>query len=113
MRKRLAEISKYMPFAMLLASLVSNYMDMDKKGWVIMGNSVGYSLLTGFYMLCIAFAYRHCTYTVITTFGLILLNLVCLAGAVELIEYEPYAKQYDTTIIGLCLLLCVTIYLRK
>lgn len=97
-----------LPFVSLIASLLSNFIDLD---YVIAGNLLGYSLITDAFMLYFVFKLRFCIYTKLCVIALTLLNIICLLGT--LINYPTYAKLYDTSIIGICLFACLVIYLMK
>lgn len=99
------------PIVMLIVSGASNYIEFSTPGYFLLGDILGYSLLTDLFMIYMVFNLRFCIQTKISVIGLTCLTIVSLLNHV--LNYETYAKIYDTVIISLCILFSVIAYLKK
>ncbi len=64
------------PFIMLLVSAVSCYFPDSNKLFIITSNLFGFSIITNLYFLFYAYKHRFCTYSKISIYTLILLNIL-------------------------------------
>lgn len=99
------------PIVMLAASVLSNYVSLTIPEYFFIGDLLGYSLLTDLFMLYMVFNLRFCIPTKIAVIGLCALTMFSLLNPI--LNYETYAKIYDTIIVSLCILFSVIAYLKK
>ena len=95
---------------MLLATFASNFITFD---YVIMGNILGYSLLTNvvFIYVFIVSNRNYCWFTKLSVIALPLMNIICLFGTV--INYETYGFWYEVSICAIVFFLSILLALKK
>ena len=92
--KQRQSLLSFIPFVHLLFSFASNYVFFDIP---IVGNLVGYSLLTDIFYLIVMFNKRFCIYSKMAVVALFFLNIFGLLG--NIINYYEYSTLYDGVLI--------------
>lgn len=105
--KQKQSLLSYIPFVHLLFSFASNYIFFDLP---IVGNLVGYSLLTDLFYFIVIFNKRFCVYSKMAVIALFALNLFGLLG--NIINYYEYSKLYDGVLIGTLVIMIVVKYIK-
>lgn len=93
------------PIIQIIATFVVSFFDLTEYQWNVLGNSVGYSILTG--LVYVAYFwnphFKFCYFTKFSAVGLFLMaiyNLIAVS-----ISYEIYAYWFDRIIFAITLLL--------
>jgi hypothetical protein len=93
------------PIIQIIATFIVSFFDLNKNQWLFLGNSVGYSILTGLVYVVLFWSpfYKFCYFTKLASVGLLLMafyNLIAVS-----IPYEIYAYWFDRIIFAITLLL--------
>ena len=93
------------PIIQIIATFVVSFFDLTEYQWVYLGNSVGYSILTG--LVYVAYfwnpLFKFCYFTKFSAVGLLLMALYNLL-AVN-VDYDIYTHWFDRIIFIITLLL--------
>lgn len=110
MKRFLSKYLNIIPPIMLLATFVSNFIQLD---FVVWGNILGYSLLTNvvFIYVFIISNKNYCWFTKLSVIALPLMNVICLFGTV--INYETYGFWYEVSICAIVFFLSILLALKK
>ena len=76
----------------VVVSFMSNFYDFD---FVIVGNSIGYSLLFNLVILYFLKQLKYCIHTRIAMCNLTMLSVYGLLNAFGFIDYDTYYETYD------------------
>lgn len=98
----------YIPFIHLFFSFASNYVFFDSP---LVGNLVGYSILTDIFYIIVLSDKRFCIYSKIAATSLIFLNIFGILG--DYINYYKYSALYDSTLMLTTVSLIVIKYIEK
>ncbi len=93
----------------VVVSFMSNFYDFD---FVLIGNSIGYSVLFNLVILYFLKQLKYCIHTRIAMLNLTLLSLYGLLNGLGVIDYDTYYLTYDTTTI-IIMFLTMLIYSVK
>lgn len=105
--KQKQSLLSFIPFVHLLFSFASNYIFFDLP---IVGNLVGYSILTSLFYFIVIFNKRFCIYSKMAVIALFALNIFGLLG--NIINYYEYSKLYDGVLISTLVIMIVVKYIK-
>jgi len=105
-------IRKYIhliPITMILATLLSNFIELN---YVLVGNILGYSLLSNIVMWCFFnLDGNYCWFTRNIATGLIIMNILDIIGCY--IDYEYYVSLFNIIICLITLILFLVFEIKK
>ena len=97
------------PIIMILVTLLSNFIELN---YVLIGNILGYSILSNVVMWCFFnFSDNYCWFTRNITTGLIVMNLLDIIGCY--INYEYYVSLFNILICLVTLILFLIFEIKK
>lgn len=102
MKKLLVRYAYLIPPIQLLATLLLTFFDFKRVAEDLdilekLGNSIGYSVLTGLVYVRLFCYSNYCSFTKFSSVAVLLMSLINLFG--NYINYELYSVIYDRTII--------------
>jgi hypothetical protein len=93
------------PIIQIIATFVVSFFDLTKYQWLFLGNSIGYSILTG--LVYVAYFwnphFKFCYFTKIAAVGLFLMAVYNLIGIA--LEYDIYTMWFDRIVFAITLIL--------
>jgi len=101
----------------ILFTLIVTFIDLNNMQWVKLGNSTGYSIMTGcVYIVLFVFNEKYCLFTRISAFGLFLISILNTVGSFYFTTIEDFAiyeKMHSKSISFLTILLTIIYLLTK
>jgi hypothetical protein len=101
------------PIIQIIATFVVSFFDLTEYQWIFLGNSVGYSILTG--LVYVAYfwnpSFKFCYFTKLSAVGLLLMAVYNFIG--KTFEYKIYEQWFDRIIFTTALLLVLILNIKK
>lgn len=93
------------PIIQIIATFVVSFFDLTEYQWTFLGNSVGYSVLTGIVYVILFWnpSFKYCWFTKISAIGLLIMAMINLIG--QFLEFKDYIKYFDRAIFSIVLLM--------
>jgi hypothetical protein len=98
-----------LPIVQIIATFVVSFFELTDNDFVYLGNSVGYSVITGLVYVAYFRNVSFCAFTRFSAIGLFLIAIYNLIGVA--IEYDIYTMWFDRIVFAIVLIL--TFKLRK
>jgi hypothetical protein len=101
------------PIIQIIATFVVSFFDLTEYQWIFLGNSVGYSILTGLVYVVLFWSpfYKFCYFTKLSAVGLLLMAVYNFIG--KAFEYKIYEQWFDRIIVTTVLLLVLILNIKK
>lgn len=111
-----AFIRKYIfliPIVQIIATFIVSFFDLNEYQWLFLGNSVGYSILTGIIYVFIFWNpfFKFCIFTKFSAVGLLLMAIYNFIA--KTFEYKMYVEWFDKIIFSIVLLLVLILNVKK
>jgi hypothetical protein len=102
-----------LPIIQIIATFVVSFFDLTEYQWLFLGNSVGYSILTGLVYVVLFWSpfYKFCYFTKLAAVGLLLMAIYNFIG--KTFEYKIYVEWFDRIIFVTVLLLVLILNIKK
>lgn len=101
------------PIIQIIATFVVSFFDLNEYQWNVLGNSVGYSILTG--IVYVVFFWnpflKFCLFTKFSAVGVLLMAIYNFIG--KTFEYQLYTEIFDRIIFCVVLFLVFILNVKK
>lgn len=116
MKKILIRYTYLIPPIQLLITLLFTFIDLERtveNSYVLekLGNSIGYSVLTGLVYIRLFYYSNYCVFTKFSSVAILMMSVINLLG--NYINYNLYSNIYDRSIIIATIVLTILYSLRK
>jgi hypothetical protein len=93
------------PIIQIIATFAVSFVDLTDNQWVYLGNSVGYSILTGLVYLAYFWNpyFKFCWFTKIAALGLLIIAIYNFLGAC--FDFKFYSLWFDRIVFVIVLIL--------
>lgn len=92
-----------LPIIQIIATFVVSFFDLTEYQWIFLGNSVGYSILTGLVYVVLFWSPSYCSFTKFSAVGLLIIAIYNLIGIT--LEYDIYTAWFDRIVFAITLIL--------
>lgn len=101
------------PIVQIIATFVVSFFDLTNYQWLFLGNSVGYSILTGIVYVLFFWNpfFKFCYFTKFAAIGLFFMAVYNFIGKTS--EYEIYVEWFDKMIFCIVLFLVLILNVKK
>lgn len=100
------------PIILLLASLVTAFWNYSIFGYIIIGNTFGYSLFVNYaFIIIFTLNKNYCVLTRLTPIGLVIINIIDIVGSY--MDRSFYSFWYVVATCGIVFLLSLLYYINK
>ena len=102
-----------LPIIQIIATFLVSFFDLTEYQWNFLGNSVGYSILTGLVYVVLFWSpfYKFCYFTKLAAVGLLFMAIYNFIG--KAFEYKIYEQWFDRIIFTTVLLLVLILNIKK
>lgn len=97
-------------FTALVVSFISNFVEFN---YIIVGNTIGYSIVFNLIFMYFLHKLKYCIHTKLAMINLTLLNVLNILDGFKIIDYYNYSVIYDTSTILIMVFALGIYYLKK